>query len=220
MGQGFEDIRSPCPTPPCCTRRCSWTSASMLYGRGTTGNGYAGALGHAGPFTAASASVTGSLSAGTYAVVVAADAGDLLGTTGAFHQGTRRPPPAIGHRPGQRVGHRVRRHRRDRRSRVQRVRGVDRSRSVQLLPVGRGSNSYTFTTLPANSSASVAASPQRMLPPSPPTSTGSSPTWPPCGGYVKRLNSTLSTRDAGDRTADAVLIGVRRREGRSGQRPG
>ena len=66
----------------------------MIYGRGTTGNGYAGALASVSSFSVASvnASVapggTSSLTAGTVWVVVAPDAGDLLGTTGtAMHQG-------------------------------------------------------------------------------------------------------------------------------------
>lgn len=67
----------------------------MIYGRGTTGNGYAGTLGVAPTFTlsAVSASIApgGTSTLGTSAsvfVVVAPDAGDLLGTTGTvMHQG-------------------------------------------------------------------------------------------------------------------------------------
>lgn len=64
----------------------------MLYGRGTTGNGYAGALGTPTislSAVAASVSPQGSstLAGITYWVVVAADAGDLLGVTGGLHQG-------------------------------------------------------------------------------------------------------------------------------------
>jgi len=67
----------------------------MIYGRGTTGNGYAGTLGVAPTFTLAAVSASiapgGTSTLGTSAsvfVVVAPDAGDLLGTTGVqMHQG-------------------------------------------------------------------------------------------------------------------------------------
>jgi hypothetical protein len=65
----------------------------ILYGRGTAANGYAGAL-TAPVITAASCSASlapgakSTIPAGTYVVWAAADAGDLLGTTGAaMHQG-------------------------------------------------------------------------------------------------------------------------------------
>jgi hypothetical protein len=65
----------------------------MIYGRGTTGNGYAGALGT--PSVTSVTGVAGSVAPGNPAgftgnvfVIVAADAGDLLGTTGTvMHQG-------------------------------------------------------------------------------------------------------------------------------------
>ncbi len=85
-GQGFEDIRSLSNTALLYSTMLM-DERLMLYGRGTTANGYAGALGTPAGVTAASASVGGTLPAGTYAYVIAADAGDLLGTTGAFHQG-------------------------------------------------------------------------------------------------------------------------------------
>lgn len=67
----------------------------MIYGRGTTGNGYAGQLGVAPTFTLAAVSASiapgGTSTLGTSAsvfVVVAPDAGDLLGTNGTtMHQG-------------------------------------------------------------------------------------------------------------------------------------
>lgn len=90
-GQGFQDIRSLSNT--------ALLYATMLlderldlYGRGTTGNGYTGALGTP-TFTASavagSSSPAGSstLAATTYYVVIAADGGDLLGTNGGLHQG-------------------------------------------------------------------------------------------------------------------------------------
>jgi hypothetical protein len=65
----------------------------ICYGRGTVANGYTGPLGTP-ACTAASCSAslapggTSTIPAGTYVVWVAADAGDLLGTTGALmHQG-------------------------------------------------------------------------------------------------------------------------------------
>ena len=96
QGQGYEDIRSLSNTALLYSTMLL-DERLMLYGRGTTGGGYVGALGTPGNVTlsAVSASVaptspttnTTSL-AGTSWVVVAADAGDLLGTNGqAMHQG-------------------------------------------------------------------------------------------------------------------------------------
>ena len=84
-GQGFEDIRSLSNTALLYSTMLM-DERLMLYGRATTGNGYAGALAAPGSVTAASASVGGSLTSGVWTYVVASDAGDLLGTTGAFHQ--------------------------------------------------------------------------------------------------------------------------------------
>ena len=93
QGAGFEDIRSLSNTALLYSTMLL-DERLMIYGRGTTGNGYAGALGTPGSVTlsAVSASVapgaSSSLTSGTKWVVVAADAGDLLGTTGtAMHQG-------------------------------------------------------------------------------------------------------------------------------------
>lgn len=80
----------------------------MLYARGTTGNGYAGALGT--PVVSLSA-VAGSvspqgsstLSTATYWVVVAADAGDLLGTTGGMHQGPTTAAASVSVTSGQAI---------------------------------------------------------------------------------------------------------------------
>ena len=94
QGMGFEDIRSLSNT--------ALLYATMLlderlicYGRGTTGNGYTGALGTptVTSCTAVSASIapggTSTLtSSSTVWVLVAADGGDLLGTNGTtMHQG-------------------------------------------------------------------------------------------------------------------------------------
>jgi hypothetical protein len=93
QGQGFEDIRSLSNTALLYSTMLL-DERLMIYGRGTTGNGYAGALGTPAGVTlsAVSASVApggkSTLASGTAWVVVAADAGDLLGTNGyAMHQG-------------------------------------------------------------------------------------------------------------------------------------
>jgi len=93
QGQGFEDIRSLSNTA------LLYSTMLMderfdLYGRGTTGNGYAGALAAASITSAASVAASvapagsSTLTAATWWVAVAADAGDLLGTNGTtMHQG-------------------------------------------------------------------------------------------------------------------------------------
>jgi len=93
QGQGFEDVRSLSNTALLYSTMLL-DERLMIYGRGTTGNGYAGALTAPAAITlsAVSASVspnsTSSLASATYWVVVAADAGDLLGTNGTtMHQG-------------------------------------------------------------------------------------------------------------------------------------
>jgi hypothetical protein len=92
QGQGFEDIRSLSNTALLYATMLL-DERLMIYGRGTTGNGYAGALGT--PTISSVTGVAGSVAPGNPAgfsgsvwVIVAADAGDLLGTTGvAMHQG-------------------------------------------------------------------------------------------------------------------------------------
>lgn len=94
QGQGFQDVRSLSNTALLYSTMLL-DERLMIYGRGTTGNGYAGTLGVVPTFTlsAVSASIApGSTSTlGTSAsvfVIVAPDAGDLLGTTGVvMHQG-------------------------------------------------------------------------------------------------------------------------------------
>lgn len=94
QGQGFEDIRSLSNTALLYSTMLL-DERLMLYGRGTTGNGYTGTLGAAPTFTLAAVSASiapgGTSTLGTSAsvfVIVAPDAGDLLGTTGtAMHQG-------------------------------------------------------------------------------------------------------------------------------------
>lgn len=94
QGAGFEDVRSLSNTALLYSTMLI-DERLMIYGRGTTANGYTGALGTPASvtLTAVSASVapggntTPALGATSW-VVVAADAGDLLGTNGqTMHQG-------------------------------------------------------------------------------------------------------------------------------------
>lgn len=93
QGQGFEDVRSLSNTALLYATMLL-DERLMIYGRGTTGNGYAGALvaPSAITLTAVSGSVApggkSSLTSGSPWVILAADAGDLLGTNGTtMHQG-------------------------------------------------------------------------------------------------------------------------------------
>ena len=94
QGQGFDDLRSLSNTALMFSTMLL-DERLILFGRGTSANGYTGALGTPTitSCTAVSASVapgsTSSLgSSATVWVVVAADAGDLLGTNGySMHQG-------------------------------------------------------------------------------------------------------------------------------------
>ena len=91
QGQGFQDIRSLSNTALLYATMLM-EERLMLYGRGSQ-SGYAGALGTPSSVTASAvaASVnpagTSFASAASVYYLVAADAGDLLGTTGAYHQG-------------------------------------------------------------------------------------------------------------------------------------
>ena len=94
QGQGYEDIRSLSNTALLYSTMLL-DERLICYGRGTTANGYQGTLGVVPTFTlsAVSASIApgGTSSLGTSAsvfVIVAPDAGDLLGTNGTtMHQG-------------------------------------------------------------------------------------------------------------------------------------
>lgn len=108
-GAGYDDIRTLSAT--------SLLYASMLaeerlllYGRGTTANGYVGALGTPADVTlaAVSASVapSGSTSPslnGTSWVIVAADAGDLQTSAGAMHQGPSTAAASVSVSAGQAI---------------------------------------------------------------------------------------------------------------------
>jgi hypothetical protein len=109
QGAGFDDIRSLSNT--------SLLYATMLleerlilFGRGTTTNGYTGPLGTPGSvsLSAVSASVspsgTSTLTSNTYWVVVAADAGDILGTNGfSMHQGPATAAASVAVTAGQSI---------------------------------------------------------------------------------------------------------------------
>jgi hypothetical protein len=94
QGQGFEDVRSLSNTALLYSTMLL-DERLMIYGRGTTGNGYAGALAATASVTLASVSSsvapagTGGVAlAASPFVVIAPDAGDLLGTNGyTMHQG-------------------------------------------------------------------------------------------------------------------------------------
>ena len=110
QGQGFEDIRSLSNTALLYSTMLL-DERLMIYGRGTTGNGYAGALGTPASVTlaAVSASIaptgatTPALNSNVW-VVVAADAGDLLGTNGtAMHEGPATAAASVNVAAGQAV---------------------------------------------------------------------------------------------------------------------
>jgi len=109
QGAGFEDIRSLSNTALLYSTMLL-DERLMIYGRGTTGNGYAGALGTPGAVTlaAVSASVApgakSTLGSSTYWCVVAADAGDLLGTTGTvMHEGPSTTAASVSVSAGQAI---------------------------------------------------------------------------------------------------------------------
>jgi len=177
----------------------------MIYGRGTTGNGYAGALGTPTitSCTAVSASIapggTSTLgSSATVWVIVAADAGDLLGTNGTtMHQG---PSTTVGTTASVTTSTGL--------TAVQVAIGSDvtgalgynlYAASVQAGPyyyAGRTSSTTGYitsqpstgpqTTSGAADSSAVATNYDGLL-----TNTAAS------GGYVTRLNAALSTTNPG-----------------------
>jgi len=82
----------------------------ILYGRGTTGNGYVGALGTAASVTLAAVSASlapagvSTLTSGSPWVIVAADAGDLLGTNGTtMHEGPATAAASVAVTSGQAI---------------------------------------------------------------------------------------------------------------------
>lgn len=113
QGQGFEDIRSLSNTALLYSTMLI-DERLMIYGRGTTGNGYAGALGTPASVTLAAVSSSiapqGSTSPSSPAlssiawVVLAADAGDLLGVTGTtMHQGPATAAASVAVTAGQAI---------------------------------------------------------------------------------------------------------------------
>ena len=82
----------------------------MIYGRGTTANNYTGGLAASGSVSLAAVSasiapsgVTSPALAATSWVVVAPDAGDLLGTTGVLHQGPATAAASVSVAAGQAI---------------------------------------------------------------------------------------------------------------------
>jgi hypothetical protein len=199
QGAGFEDIRALSNTALLYSTMLL-DERLMIYGRGTTGNGYAGALTAPAAVTlsAVSASVApggkSTLGTGTAWVVVAADAGDLLGTTGvAMHQGPASAVASVSVTAGQAVQVTV---------------GTDVAGALGYnLYVGSvaggpfyyaGRTGYNVgyitsqptsgpsTTSSATDQSAVATNYDGLL-----TNTAAS------GGYVNRLNAPLSTTNPG-----------------------
>lgn len=109
QGQGFDDLRSQSATALLYASMLA-EERLLLYGRGTTANGYVGPLGTAASVTlaAVSASVapSGSTSPSlnsTSWVVVAADAGDLQTSAGGLHQGPSTAAASVSVAAGQAI---------------------------------------------------------------------------------------------------------------------
>lgn len=193
QGQGFEDIRSLSNTVLLYASMLA-EERLLVYGRGTTGNGYTGAL--AAPSGASLAAVTApsgytALSSGTYWVVITADAGSL----GANHESAATTAASVSISTGQAIQVTV---------------GTDSAgalgynlycASVQAGPYyyqGRtgynvgviggaagGSSLGTGTALITSGAADTSAQAVNY--------DGVLTNLAANGGYVKRLNSTLST---------------------------
>ena len=107
-GLGFDDIRTLSATSLLYSAMLA-EERLYLYGRGTSANGYVGPLGTPASVSvsATTASVapggTSSLSGGTYWVVVAADAGDLMTPAGAMHQGPSTTAASVAVNTGQAI---------------------------------------------------------------------------------------------------------------------
>jgi hypothetical protein len=198
-GQGFDDIRS-LSNSALMYSTFLLEERLMLFGRGTTANGYAGALGTPASVTlsAVNASVapgaSSSLTTGTYWVVLAADAGDMLGINGTtLHQGPSTLAASVAVTGGQAISASV---------------GVDVVGalgynifvgSVQAGPfyyAGRSGWSQVYvtsqptsgpsTTSGAADASAISTNFDGLL-----TNTSAS------GGYVKRLNAPWSTSSPG-----------------------
>lgn len=109
QGAGFDDIRSLSATSLLYSTMLV-EERLILYGRGTTGNGYTGALGTpiGCSISAVSASLApagvSTLTSGSPFVIVAADAGDLLGTNGyTMHQGPTTTAASVAVTSGQAI---------------------------------------------------------------------------------------------------------------------
>ena len=198
QGQGFEDVRSLSNTALLYSTMLI-DERLMIYGRGTTGNGYTGALAApsvslSGVSASLSPSGSSSFAAGSPWVIVAADAGDLLGTNGTtMHQGPCTTAASVALTAGQAIQVSV----------VTDAVGalgynlfVGSVSSGPFYYAGRTGYSTGYitsqpstgptTTSGAADQSAVATNYDGLL-----TNTAAS------GGYVKRLNSTFSTTNPG-----------------------
>lgn len=199
QGQGFEDIRTLSNTALLYSTMLL-DERLMLYGRGISGNGYAGALGTPGSvtLTAVNASVapggSSSLTAGTSWVVLAADAGDILGTNGtSMHQGPATTAASVAVTAGQAIQYTI---------------GTDVTGAVgynayvgsvstgPFYYAGRtGYNTGYITSQPTSGPNTTSGATDQSA-----VSTnfdGLITNLAASGGYTKRLNSTFSTSNPG-----------------------
>jgi hypothetical protein len=203
QGEGFDDVRGLSAT--------SLLYASFLAeerviinGRGTTGNGYAGALGTPSitSCTAVSASVapggTSSLgSSATVWVIVAADAGDLTSASGQLHQG---PATTVGSSASVTTSAGLTAVQVNIGSDVTGALGYNLyAASVQAGPyyyAGRtGYNVGYITSQPSSGPTITSAAADQSARAT--SYDGFFANTAASGGYVKRLNSTLSTTSPG-----------------------
>lgn len=197
-GQGFEDIRSLSNTALLYSTMLI-DERLDLYGRGTTAGGYAGPLAtasvSAASATAGTAAPAGSssLASATYWYVVAADAGDLLGTTGGFHQGPTTTAASIAVSAGQAIQLTM--------TDVPQALGynmfVGSVSSGPFCYAGRTGYNVGYITAPpslANGTATSAASDASAVATN---FDGLLTNLAASGGYVKRINSTFSTANPG-----------------------
>jgi hypothetical protein len=201
QGQGFDDLRS-LSNSALLFSTMLLDERMILFGRGTSANGYTGALGTPASVTlaAVSASVAPSLPSGGAAlaaspfVVIAADAGDLLGTNGySMHQGPATAAASVAVTSGQAIQVTVG-------SDVAGALGYNLYvGSVSTGPfyyAGRTGYNVGYVTYQPTSGPTVTSSGADQSA----VSTNWDGLLTNCaasGGYVKRLNSTLSTTNPG-----------------------
>lgn len=200
-GQGFEDIRSLSNTALLYATMLM-DERLMVYGRGTTANGYVGAL-SAVTITAASVAAatapagTSTLTGTTYWVIAAADGGDLMNGA-AMHQGPTSAAASVTVAAGQAISVTI---------------GTDAVGALgynmfvgsvsggPFFYAGRtGYNVGYITTPPTTLSAAGVATATPSAADASASATnfdGFFPNLAASGGYVKRLNSTFQTSNPG-----------------------